>query len=325
MNTLSSSSDIPICLMDRTPYVERIERKSRPIEGSYGEWFKFPDPWDPTFRTGILKELDKRKAQAKDPWCIGFFVDNEINWGDSPSQLAEWTLQSPSDQPAKKALVDFMRKKYGDIAKLNTVWGTRYADWDDLLHSTFLPGQKASGDLTAFSREIEENYFRGVRAAVKEYDPKLLYLGCRFCGFWGSRRESVRAACARHCDVVSYNYYRESPKSLEKALAGYDRPVLIPEFHFGANDRGLFGTGVRAAKDMAEKADKAERYVRDALSIPQVVGCHWPQFSDEATSGRFDGEYISVGLTDICDTPYPEMVKALREAGSRMYETRHEP
>ena len=323
MNTLSSSSDIPICLMDRTPYVERIERKSRPIEGSYGEWFKFPDPWDPTFRTGILKELDKRKAQAKDPWCIGFFVDNEINWGDSPSQLAEWTLQSPSDQLAKKALVDFMRKKYGDIAKLNTVWGTRYADWDDLLHSTFLPGQKASGDLTAFSREIEENYFRGVRAAVKEYDPKLLYLGCRFCGFWGSRRESVRAACARHCDVVSYNYYRESPKSLEKALAGYDRPVLIPEFHFGANDRGLFGTGVRAAKDMAEKADKAERYVRDALSIPQVVGCHWHQFSDEATSGRFDGEYISVGLTDICDTPYPEMVKALREVGGNLYETRN--
>ena len=99
--------------------------------------------------------------------------------------------------------------------------------------------------------------------------------------------------------------------------------MLIPEFHFGANDRGPFGTGVCAAKDTAEKAEKATRYVRDALSVPQLVGCHWHQFSDEATSGRFDGEYISVGLTDICDTPYPEMVKAFRDAGSRMYETRY--
>ena len=99
--------------------------------------------------------------------------------------------------------------------------------------------------------------------------------------------------------------------------------MLIPEFHFGANDRGNFGTGVRVAKSTAERAEMAKRYVRDALSMPQVVGCHWHQFSDEASSGRFDGEYLTVGLTDICDTPYPEMVKAFRESGSRMYETRH--
>ena len=320
MNTLSSSSDIPICLMDRTPYVERIERKSRPIEASYGEWFKFADPWDPTFRTGILAELEKRKEQAKDPWCIGFFVDNEINWGGSPSQLAKWTLQSPADQAAKKALVEFMRGKYGAIAKLNAAWGANYADWDDLLQSKFLPGAKADGDLTEFSREIEESYFRNVRAAVKEYDPKLLYLGCRFSGV---PRRSVREACARHADVVSYNIYQPSPKKRAAVIAEFDKPVLIPEFHFGANDRGLFGKGVCAAKSTAERAEMAKRFVRDALSMPQVVGCHWHQFSDEASSGRFDGEYLTVGFTDICDTPYPEMVKALREAGGRMYEARY--
>jgi hypothetical protein len=125
MNTLSSSSDIAICLKDRTPYVERIERDSRPIAASYGEWFQFPDPWDPSFKAGILKELEKRKAQANDVWCIGFFVDNEINWGNTPSKLAEWTLQSPADQPAKRALVDFMRGKYGDLAKWNVAWGVK--------------------------------------------------------------------------------------------------------------------------------------------------------------------------------------------------------
>ena len=318
MNTLSSSSDIPICLMDRTPYVERIERKSRPIAASYGEWFKFPDPWDPTFRTGILAELERRKEQAKDPWCIGFFVDNEIDWGGSPRQLAEWTLQSPADQPAKRAFADFLRGKYADIAALNAAWGAKYADWDDFLHTVFLPGPKAGGDLEAFTGLIEEEYFRRTRAAVKEFDPQLLYLGCRF----SSSRRRTREACARHADVVSQNWYSMSPLQL-KRYEGIDRPLLIPEFHFGANDRGNFGTGVRSAKNTAERAEMAKRYVRDALTMPQVVGCHWHQFSDEASSGRFDGEYLTVGLTDICDTPYPEMVKALREAGSRIYETRY--
>jgi len=318
MNTLSSSSDIPICLMDRTPYVERIERKSRPIAASYGIWFKFPDPWDPTFRTGILAALEKRRAQAKDPWCIGFFVDNEIDWGGSPAKLAEWTLQSPADQPAKKALVEFMRGKYGDIAKLNAAWGAKYVDWDDLLHTIILPGAKAFPDLEAFTDVIEEEYFKNTRAAVKEFDPQLLYLGCRF----SASRRKTREACARHADVVSQNAYRVTPLTLEKEYGGIDRPLLIPEFHFGANDRGNFGTGVRVAKSTAERAEMAKRYVRDALSMPQVVGCHWHQFSDEASSGRFDGEYLTVGLTDICDTPYPEMVKAFREAGCRMYETR---
>ena len=318
MNTLSSSSDIPICLMDRTPYVERIERKSRPIAASYGEWFKFPDPWDPTFRTGILAELERRKEQAKDPWCIGFFVDNEIDWGGSPRQLAEWTLQSPADQPAKRAFADFLRGKYADIAALNAAWGAKYADWDDFLHTVFLPGPKAGGDLEAFTGLIEEEYFRRTRAAVKEFDPQLLYLGCRF----SNSRRRTREACARHADVVSQNWYSRSPLQL-KRYEGIDRPLLIPEFHFGANDRGNFGTGVRSAKNTAERAEMAKRYVRDALTMPQVVGCHWHQFSDEASSGRFDGEYLTVGLTDICDTPYPEMVKALREVGGNLYETRY--
>ena len=63
-------------------------------------------------------------------------------------------------------------------------------------------------------------------------------------------------------------------------------------------------------------------YVASALRNPQVVGVHWHQFSDQATSGRFDGEYFQVGWTDICDQPYPETVKALREVGYPLYETR---
>ena len=42
------------------------------------------------------------------------------------------------------------------------------------------------------------------------------------------------------------------------------------------------------------------------------VGVHWHQFSDQATTGRFDGEHFQVGWTDVCDRPYRETVDALR-------------
>lgn len=39
-----------------------------------------------------------------------------------------------------------------------------------------------------------------------------------------------------------------------------------------------------------------------------------------ALTGRGDGENYQVGLVDICDTPYTEMVEAIRASGERLYE-----
>ena len=98
---------------------------------------------------------------------------------------------------------------------------------------------------------------------------------------------------------------------------------MIGEFHFGATDRGPFGTGVCQAENQVDRAEKMKTYVRSALGNPQIVGVHWHQFSDQATSGRFDGEYLQVGWTDICDTPYPEAISAVRELGAELYRTRN--
>ena len=70
------------------------------------------------------------------------------------------------------------------------------------------------------------------------------------------------------------------------------------------------------------RAEAIKRYVRSTLEHPLIVGAHWHQYSDQATSGRFDGEHFQVGLTDICDRPYPETIQALREIGYPMYDIR---
>ena len=317
MNTIANSSDLKICLMDRTPYAERVECQSRPIAGSHGMWWKFRDPWDPSFAVGVTAALSAHGREAHDPWCIGFFIDNEINWGGT-TDLAKWTIQSPADQPVKTAFADWLTEKYGDFAALNAKWGTAYADRADFLSSIVPPPAAAKDDLYQFSNVVIDRYFRVTRETVKAFDPQLLYLGCRFAG-WA--RDEVVAACAKYCDVVSYNIYRESIADW-RLPQGLDAPVMIGEFHFGATDRGPFGTGVCQATDQNDRAAKMKAYVASALANPQMVGVHWHQFSDQATTGRFDGEYLQVGLTDICDTPYPIMRQALREVGYTLYETR---
>jgi hypothetical protein len=317
-NTIANSSDLEICLMDRTPFAERVECHSRPIAASSGMWWKFRDPWDESFARGVTEALEKHGRSARDPWCIGFFVDNEINWGRHAGQLAEWVLQSPADQPAKKACVAFLREKYGDIARLNAVWKSAYSDWAALQHGVLLPGSGAKADLAAFTQVAVEEYFRRTRAAVKAFDKDLLYLGCRFAG---AAPSWVIGPCAKYCDVVSYNIYAEEIRGW-RLPQNLDAPVMIGEFHFGATDRGPFGTGVRQAKDQNERAEKLARYVRSALDNPQIVGVHWHQFADQATSGRFCGEGLQVGWTDICDRPYPETIKAVRAVGAELYARR---
>ena len=318
-NTIANGSDKRICLMDRTPYTERFEIHSRPIAGHKGGWWEFPDPFDPFFRAEARRMTEVYKAEINDPWCMGFFVDNEHNWG-KPHSFALSTLKSPADQPCKAVFRDRLMAKYGTVEKLNAAWGTAYADWDAFMSET--NGLKklkgAKGDLEAFSAEIADNYFRIIREELKRANPGKLYLGCRWAQ---TAQDFVVRAAAKYCDIISYNIYSKNLRSF-KLPDGVDVPVLIGEFHFGALDRGPFCPGLILLKDQKERAATYEDYVLSALEHPQFVGVHWHQFSDQATSGRFDGENMQVGWTDVCDTPYWETVEAVRRIGSKMYSLR---
>ena len=318
-NTIANSSDKRICLMDKTPYTERFEIHAKPLKGHKGGWWAFADPFDADFRAEARRMTEVYRAEVDDPWCLGFFVDNEQKWGDETT-LALSTLKSPADQAAKVEFVRRLKEKYGDVANLNAAWRTDYASWRALLE-TVVPPRSLAGvraDLAAFSAAVAETYFRIVHEEIKRANPGKLYLGCRWAG---SAPDFVVRAAAKSCDVLSYNVYRTemSGFSLPK---GVDMPVLIGEFHFGALDRGPFCPGLILLKDQATRAETYRGYVRSALLNPMIVGVHWHQFSDQSTAGRFDGENMQVGWTDVCDTPYWETVGAVRDIGSRLYEVR---
>ena len=321
LNTIANWSSRTIWLMDRTPYTANVGFKSRLLEGSQGYWGKFRDVFDPSFARGIADAMAGQVGvTANDPWCIGYFIDNEIAWGDDTS-LAVAALKSPAEQPAKLAFVADLRAKYQTIDRLNAAWGTAYASWDSLLESVATPDPvKAREDLTAFYTHSAETYFEVIRDAVRAVAPHQLYLGCRFSVV----NPLATAAAGKYCDVVSYNLYRRSVADF-KPSADIDVPLIIGEFHFGALDRGMFHTGLVPVGSQSARAEAYRSYVTGALQHPQFVGCGWFQYQDEPTTGRtYDEENYQIGFVDICDTPYPETIGAARAVGARIYEVRRE-
>ncbi|MBI2929149.1 MAG: beta-agarase [Verrucomicrobia bacterium] len=320
LNTIANWSDEGVRLLRRTPYTDAISsRDTKNIEGSEGYWGKFPDVFDASFRESLRRSMAaKRDKSAGDPWCLGYFSDNEMSWGDETS-LAEAALRSPPEQAAKREFLADLRTKYGDIAKLNEAWSTPHASWDALLASREAPDRKkAWADLTAFYTKAAETYFRTVREVIKEAAPNQLYLGCRFA--WVNARAA--AASTKFCDVVSYNLYRRSVADFV-FNGGADVPLILGEFHFGALDRGMFHTGLVPVESQAARAAAYADYVRGALRHPQFVGSHWFQYQDQPTTGRvYDEENYQIGFVDIADTPYAETIAASRGVAAELYQLR---
>jgi hypothetical protein len=317
LNTIANWSDSKVFLMRKTAYTDTLgSGRAKMIEGSEGYWGKFPDVFDASFEESLKRGMEGKKGtSANDPWCIGYFSDNEMSWGDELS-LGLAALKSPADQAAKKALVENLQARYGEISKLNTSWGTAYESWQALQTTRQVKEtEKLKEDLRAFYTTAADKYFHAVRDAIKSVAPNQLYLGCRFA--WVN--PLAAASAARFCDVVSYNLYQRSVANF-KFNGGADVPLIIGEFHFGALDRGMFHTGLVPVENQEARAEAYKDYVKGALEHPQFVGCHWFQYQDEPTLGRvYDEENYQIGFVDIADTPYAETIEACRSIGYKLY------
>ena len=319
MNTIGFMSDFGATRLKKTPYVGSIWINNTPkIEGSNGFWGKFHDVFDPSFRLAVRNSIQTQKEGANDPWCLGYFVDNELSWGQLGS-LSVGTLKSPANQPAKIEFKKVLQHKYEEIEALNNVWKTTYSSWKQLLESTEIPNEElAKEDLVTFYKKIADTYFKTINEELKAVASHQNYLGCRFA--WANNSVVLNAA-STHLDIMSFNKYEYSIAdfSLPK---GIDKPVMIGEFHFGALDNGSFHVGIKKAKNQTERGQMYQDYIQGALRHPNIVGAHWFQYIDEPITGRFDGENYNVGFIDVCDNPFPELIKKVKETTYSMYEYR---
>ena len=316
MNTISAGSDSAIYRSLPIPYCDRLELGTPKIEGAPPHLNVIRDPFHPHFETALDAQLRSRKQELRSPWCYGYFIDNKLVWG-ADEDLGRWVLKSPESQPSKHVFIRHLEDKYRTIGALNMAWKSPYKSWGELLASQVEPPESSRKDCADFSAVLIEEYFKKVAHVMRQAAPGKLYLGCRYV----SVNERVLRIAAKYCDVLTFDLFVDSLSDFSLPH-GIDRPVLIGEFHFGALDRGLFHPGLNQKANQEERGLAYERYVRSALANPCIIGTAWHQFSDQATTGRFDGENFQDGLTDVCDRVYPETIAKVREIGSELYRIR---
>ena len=319
-NTLGNWSDPGLWAAHALPYVTELGIRA-PRVVPMGAGHAVPDPFDPGFpQAADAAAARQAAARGADPWLIGTFAGNELPWfgGDrGADRLAAQVLRQAADSPAKRAFVTDLQARYGDISGLARAWGASpAASWAAMLAMPVeLPARATpalTADLARFEAAFADRYFRVVAEALRRRDPHHLFLGSRFAAW---TPEAVRA-CARWCDVLSFNLYARSPEGKAAALwRVLDRPVLIGEFHFGSLDRGSFWPGLVDAGSEQARGPAYAAYLADAAADPAIVGAHWFKYADEPLTGRpWDGENGHIGLVTITDLPYAPFVGAVTAA-----------
>ncbi len=306
-------------------------------------WTGFPDVFDPRFeRFCDLRAKQRCAPNRDDPWLLGYFLDNELEWwGKSgrPWGMAEEAWKKPPERACKQALVRILRDFYrGDVGAFNEDFGTNFTSFDDLLRSQEPAqprterGQKA---LMAFVREAAERYFRITAQAIKKHDPNHLNLGCRFA--WDAPEPAWEMA-GKYCDIVTVNLYPRIDlergvvlaieEHLRKRYEICKKPIIVTEWSFPALDakdsqgRPLpckHGAGMRV-DNQAQKAKCYAIMQRTLFSLPFIVGSHYFMWVDEPALGISSTfpEDSNYGLVNEADEPYPELTAMATKVNAQM-------
>ena len=321
MNTVANWSSPEVYMLRRTPYVTAIHYQRATLHGGnamYGE--EIPDVFHPEFEEKTFRRMEEEKGKtAEDPWCIGYFIDNELRFADPDTPAVE-ALKASKKSHSRRVFIEQLQERYRTIGQLNEAWASRFEKWDELAQVAARAGTDAyREDLRLFSERYLREYFRVCRDAVRQAAPNKLYLGSRINHY---RNKMSLAICAEYADAVSINLYDYSPYEC-RMPDGMDKPVLIGEYHFGTlTERGVWGAGLASGMDVEHAAGLFRAYTADALRHPLIIGAHWFKFSDQPLTGRFDGENYRIGFVDIADTPYDDMIGTARDIATEMYPLR---
>ena len=301
-------------------------------------WTGFPDVFSPFWEQHCRLVAEQlTKAAVNDPWLIGTFLDNELEWFGKQGSLVNELFQRGPAQPGKQAFWDWLVKQYGGVAGINQALGTTYADRAAFLAATELPAP--SDELTkvqdGFLAVIAEQYFGGASRALKAADPNHLNLGCRFAG---RTPEAVLAAAGRYCDIFTINTYprvdflnrwtdelggavQGTPQQLQDYYAVVKRPMIITEWSFPALDSGLpctHGAGMRV-DTQDQKAACYRIFANMIADQPYMVGYHYFMWVDEPALGISSTfpEDSNYGLVNEQNEPYPTFVKTAAEVNQQ--------
>lgn len=306
-------------------------------------WTGWPDVFDPRWeRFCDLRAAERCEPERADPWLLGYFLDNELEWWGKHGQkwgLAEETWRLSATSAGKQALVASLQRFYNaDASAFNADFGTRLTDFEALASSLDPAqplterGQKA---LMEFVGEAARRYFQVTTAAVRRHDPGHLVLGCRFAH---DAPDAAWRWAGRTCDIVSVNMYPRIDfarghvvglaEHLRPRFALCGKPMMLTEWGFPALDAhdtqghplpSQHGAGMR----VDTQAQRARCYAimqRDLFALPFIVGSDNFMWADEPALGVSAAfpEDSNYGLVSETDAPYTALTRTATLVNARV-------
>ncbi|MCC6859970.1 MAG: hypothetical protein IT158_15490 [Bryobacterales bacterium] len=281
MNTIGNWSDSALWDARRKAYA--VNLRGWGMETGY---MGMPDVFSEEFpRIADKAAAEQCGPRRNDPYLLGYFIANEPPWPGRESLVVDLILERPPSAIQREA-------------------------------KAFLAGGDTPERRRQFIYRAFDRYLEVINAAIRRHDPNHLNLGLRFGG-GVPPAEMLRAS--RAFDVYSMNVYSTAvnPKVLEEIYRVTGRPIIVGEFHFGVPGRGL-APGLVQVRDQAERGAAYRYYVEQAAAFPAFIGTSWFQWVDQPSTGRMDGENYNIGLVDVTDRPYRELIEAMKAAHRRL-------
>jgi hypothetical protein len=286
--------------------------------------------YSPEWHTTAARAVETQVVPLRDNAnLIGYFIDNELDWGDGNAGPARYFDYLAADDPNRLEVIKVIQSIWPTVEQFNADWEASLSDFKELESWQSLPHEKqqAYGRLfAAWLSHLAEDYFRTTTELIRRHDPNHLIMGVRFRGY--APREVVRAS-RDFTDAQSINYYvsdgRLDPDMFRMMYEESGQPIIVTEYSFHALDgrsgnRNTVGFAAQVL-DQQARADGYRLYTSRMARVPFVIGCDWFQWSDEPPSGRsHDGEDVNFGIVDIDDHPYELLTTAVRETTSRLNE-----
>jgi hypothetical protein len=260
---------------------------------------------------------------------IGYFPDNEIGWWNAA--LFEFYLAKDWQNHTKRLLWQLLYERYqGKWSQLLDDWvAPEGADGFKALRDPgaalkLRPGGTGIRLINEFTFLCAERYYKLMHDGLRAADPGALIFSDRLPIYYS--QDAVRAM-GPHVDVIAVNYDVDGPDGwlahyfFDGLAALTGKPILVSEFFCAAmeNRSGNKNAGhLLKVTTQTERARVVEKALQNFARCPYVIGTHWFQYYDEPTGGRSDGEDYNMGLVDIYDQPYEEVVASFQRTNGTL-------
>jgi hypothetical protein len=280
------------------------------------------DPFDPSMPTRVTEWAYRLTGPHREAGVrIGYFPDNEIGWWNAA--LFMFYLAKEWGNTTKQLLWQLLYERYEGR------WPKLLEDWVPAEGVEGFPSLRAAGAalrlrprgdgigvVREFTYRCAERYYRLMHDALRAADPDALIFSDRLPIYYS--QDAVRAM-APYVDAVAVNYNVDEADGwiahyfFDGLAALSGKGVLVSEFFCAAmeNRSGNKNAGhLLTVPTQRERATVVARALQNFARFPQIIGTQWFQYHDEPQGGRPDGEDYNMGLVDIEDQPYEELVEA---------------